>query len=64
MYVISFISSFCILLANYRSQVDYTNAAAVKVLAVGSQTNILKQLGMTSDEYNWVQSIYFVCTSQ
>lgn len=42
------------------SQIDYTNAASVKVLQVGKPSNILTQLGMTADQYNWVQSIYFV----
>ena len=41
-------------------QIDYTNAAAVKVLQVGKPTNIMTQLKLTADEYNWVQSIYFV----
>ncbi|KAI1618115.1 retrograde regulation protein 2 [Exophiala viscosa] len=41
-------------------QIDVNNAASVKVLAVGKPTNILKQLSMTSDEYNWVQSIYYI----
>jgi len=41
-------------------QVDYTNAAAVKVLQVGQSRNVLKELRMTPDEYNWVQSIYFI----
>ncbi|CAI6100816.1 unnamed protein product [Clonostachys chloroleuca] len=41
-------------------QIDVNNAAAVKVLAVGKPTNILTQLDMTSDEYNWVQSIYYI----
>ncbi|KAK7900059.1 hypothetical protein LTR67_003805 [Exophiala xenobiotica] len=40
--------------------VDYTNAATVKVLQVGQPRNILKELDMTADEYNWVQSIYFI----
>ncbi|KAH8661599.1 permease of the major facilitator superfamily [Tricladium varicosporioides] len=40
--------------------IDYTNAAAVKVLQVGQPTNILKQLHMSADQYNWVQSIYFI----
>ncbi|VUC31503.1 unnamed protein product [Clonostachys rosea] len=40
--------------------VDYTNAASVKVLQVGQPTNVLIQLGMTDDQYNWVQSIYFI----
>ena len=41
-------------------QIDYQNAASVKVLQVGKPTNVLKQLHMTADQYNWVQSIYFV----
>jgi len=40
--------------------IDYTNAASVKVLQVGKPSNILNQLHMTSDQYNWVQSIYFI----
>jgi MFS family permease len=32
----------------------------VKVLQVGEDRNILTELNMTSNEYNWVQSIYFV----
>lgn len=39
---------------------DYQNAAVVKVLQVGQPRNILTELHMTPDEYNWVQSIYFV----
>ncbi|KAM7186850.1 Major facilitator superfamily domain containing protein [Naviculisporaceae sp. PSN 640] len=40
--------------------IDYQNAAAVKVLHVGSPSNILTELGMTPDAYNWVQSIYYI----
>ncbi|EXJ79705.1 hypothetical protein A1O3_07988 [Capronia epimyces CBS 606.96] len=40
--------------------IDYINAATVKVLQVGQPRNILKELNMTADEYNWVQSIYFI----
>ncbi|KAL3425086.1 high-affinity nicotinic acid transporter [Phlyctema vagabunda] len=40
--------------------VDYTNAASVKVLQVGQSRNVLTELHMTSDQYNWVQSIYFI----
>ncbi|TDZ27531.1 MFS transporter prlL [Colletotrichum sidae] len=39
-------------------QIDQTNAANVKVLQVGESRNILKELSMTSDQYNWVGSIY------
>ncbi|KAF2802258.1 retrograde regulation protein 2 [Mytilinidion resinicola] len=41
-------------------QIDVNNASAVKVMAVGKPTNILKQLHMTADQYNWVQSIYYI----
>lgn len=46
--------------SNDSQKIDYTNAASVKVLQVGKPTNVLKQLNMTADQYNWVQSIYFV----
>ncbi|TDZ33810.1 MFS transporter prlL [Colletotrichum spinosum] len=39
-------------------QIDQTNAANVKVLQVGESKNILNELSMTSDQYNWVGSIY------
>ncbi|KAL7625727.1 hypothetical protein AAE478_004950 [Parahypoxylon ruwenzoriense] len=39
-------------------QIDVNNAANVKVLQVGEPTNIITELHMTSDQYNWVQSIY------
>lgn len=44
--------------------IDYTNASNVKVLQVGQSRNILKELNMTDDQYNWVQSIYFVRENQ
>ncbi|EXJ77833.1 hypothetical protein A1O3_08992 [Capronia epimyces CBS 606.96] len=40
--------------------VDFTNAANVKVLQVGQESNILKELHMTPNQYNWVQSIYYI----
>lgn len=40
--------------------VDYINAATVKVLQVNQPRNVLIELNMTADQYNWVQSIYFV----
>ncbi|KAL4937288.1 hypothetical protein BDV06DRAFT_232700 [Aspergillus oleicola] len=40
--------------------IDYTNAASVKVLQVGEPRNVLTELNMSADEYNWVQSIYFI----
>lgn len=36
--------------------IDYMNAAVVKVLQVGEPRNILTELDMTSDQYNWVSS--------
>lgn len=41
-------------------QIDVNNAASVKVLSPGKPTNILIQLGMTADQYNWVQSTYYI----
>ncbi|KAL1981031.1 hypothetical protein VTN96DRAFT_3140 [Rasamsonia emersonii] len=40
--------------------VDFNNASSVKVLQVGQPSNILNELHMTSDQYNWVQSIYYI----
>jgi hypothetical protein len=42
------------------SKIDYQNAAYAKVLQVGQPRNIMVELNMTPEEYNWVQSIYFV----
>ncbi|CAH0051656.1 unnamed protein product [Clonostachys solani] len=41
-------------------QIDTNNAALVKVMAIGKPTNILNQLGMTSDQYAWVQTAYYI----
>lgn len=41
-------------------QIDQNNAAVAKVLQVGQPSNIMIELNMTADQYNWVQSIYFV----
>ncbi|KAJ0114682.1 vitamin h [Diaporthe amygdali] len=41
-------------------QVDYTNAASIKVLQVGQPSNVLKELGMSADQYNWIQTVYFI----
>ncbi|WDK11009.1 high-affinity nicotinic acid transporter [Colletotrichum graminicola] len=38
--------------------IDQTNAANVRVLQVGQPRKIMKELDMTSDQYNWVGSIY------
>ncbi|OJD29215.1 high-affinity nicotinic acid transporter [Diplodia corticola] len=40
--------------------IDYTNAASVKVLQVGEPSNVLNELKMSANEYNWVQSIYYI----
>ena len=47
-------------LMNLVKQVDYLNAAVVKVLQVGEERNVLNELSMSNNQYNWVQSIYFV----
>ncbi|KAL4887621.1 major facilitator superfamily domain-containing protein [Aspergillus karnatakaensis] len=41
-------------------QIDYTNAASVKVLQVGEPSNILTETNMSANDYNWVQTIYFI----
>ncbi|KAJ3949604.1 uncharacterized protein N0V96_000727 [Colletotrichum fioriniae] len=41
-------------------QIDQTNAANVRVLQAGESRNIMQELDMTSDQYNWVGSIYGV----
>lgn len=41
-------------------QIDLSNAANVKVLQVGEPRNVLVQLHMTADDYNWVQTFYYV----
>ncbi|KAF2009893.1 MFS transporter [Aaosphaeria arxii CBS 175.79] len=40
--------------------IDYQNAASAKVLHVGQKSNIMVELKMTPNQYNWVQSIYFI----
>ncbi|KAH7392484.1 high-affinity nicotinic acid transporter [Pyrenochaeta sp. MPI-SDFR-AT-0127] len=39
-------------------QIDQNNATNVRVLQVGQPSNIMKELRMSSNEYNWVGSIY------
>ncbi|KAJ4353115.1 hypothetical protein N0V95_003649 [Ascochyta clinopodiicola] len=39
-------------------QIDQNNATNVRVLHVGQPSNIMVELGMTSNQYNWVGSIY------
>ncbi|EEU38419.1 uncharacterized protein NECHADRAFT_55457, partial [Fusarium vanettenii 77-13-4] len=38
--------------------IDQTNASNVRVLQLGEPRNIMTELKMTSDQYNWVGSIY------
>ncbi|KAM0547553.1 hypothetical protein ACHAPJ_010297 [Fusarium lateritium] len=38
--------------------VDANNAANAKIMNKGTDRNILTQLNMTSDDYNWVSTIY------
>ncbi|CAH0058411.1 unnamed protein product [Clonostachys solani] len=40
--------------------VDANNAAHARIMNRGTDRNILTQLKMTSDDYNWVSTIYFV----
>lgn len=42
------------------TQIDTNNAASIRVLQMGQPNNIMIELGMSSDEYNWVASIYGV----
>ena len=39
--------------------IDYTNVSNVRIMNSGTHQNILKQLGMTSNEFNFVSTIYF-----
>lgn len=43
--------------------IDYMNAAVVKVLQVGEPRNILTELNMTPDEYNWVFAYLYLHVS-
>nr|OQO22109.1 hypothetical protein B0A51_12558 [Rachicladosporium sp. CCFEE 5018] len=40
--------------------IDYQNAANVKVLQVGQPSDVLRELNITPNAYNWVQSNYFI----
>lgn len=44
----------------YIFQMCYSNASTVKVLQVGEASNILTELRMSLNDYNWVSSIYGV----
>ncbi|KAJ4260420.1 hypothetical protein NW762_007159 [Fusarium torreyae] len=41
-------------------QIDFSNAASIKVLQVGESRNVLTELNMTADQYNWVQTVYYI----
>ncbi|KAJ5492113.1 Major facilitator superfamily domain general substrate transporter [Penicillium expansum] len=41
-------------------QIDVNNVSSIKVLQVGKQSNILNELHMSADQYNWVSSIYMI----
>tara|TARA_R110002003_G_scaffold191_10_gene14784 strand:- start:1907 stop:2359 length:453 start_codon:yes stop_codon:yes gene_type:complete len=45
-------------------QVDQNNATNVRVLQAGKPSNIMKELKMSSNEYNWVGSIYGVISGR
>ncbi|KAH7122067.1 MFS transporter [Dactylonectria estremocensis] len=40
--------------------IDFSNAASIKVLQVGEPSNVLTELNMTADQYNWVQTSYYI----
>ncbi|VUC36359.1 unnamed protein product [Clonostachys rosea] len=40
--------------------VDANNAAHARIMNRGSDRNIMTQLKMTGDDYNWVSTIYFI----
>ncbi|EXJ82797.1 hypothetical protein A1O3_06612 [Capronia epimyces CBS 606.96] len=46
-------------LMHMTKSIDTASAASVKVLQVGQPSNILKELHMTADQYNWVQTFYY-----
>jgi hypothetical protein len=41
-------------------QIDFSNAASIKVLQPGESRNVLTELNMSADQYNWVQTVYYV----
>lgn len=40
--------------------IDANNAANARIMNRGTSRNILTELGMTGDEYNFVSTVYFV----
>ena len=43
--------------------IDYSNVSNAKIMNTGTHQNILKQLGMTANEFNFVSTIYYVSVS-
>ncbi|CAI7585348.1 unnamed protein product [Penicillium glandicola] len=41
-------------------QIDVNNVSSIKVLQVGEDSNILTELNMSANQYNWVSSIYTI----
>ncbi|KAK7223202.1 hypothetical protein V2G26_011205 [Clonostachys chloroleuca] len=41
-------------------QIDFSNAASIKVLQPGESRNVLTELNMSADQYNWVQTVYYI----
>jgi hypothetical protein len=44
--------------------IDYTNVSNAKIMNTGTHHNILKQLGMTANEFNFVSTIYYVSSAR
>ena len=40
--------------------IDYANASNARIMNGGTPQNILKQLHMSSDDFNWVSTIYYL----
>jgi len=40
--------------------IDADNVSNARIMNKGTKGNIMTQLGMTSNEYNWVATIYYV----
>jgi hypothetical protein len=40
--------------------IDADNVSNARIMNKGTSGNIMTELGMTSNEYNWVATIYYV----
>lgn len=40
--------------------IDYANASNARIMNGGTPQNILKQLHMSSDDFNWVSTVYYL----